>query len=83
MSATPVTVTVRSEFQFDEVNTSCEALSPVMPVLNESGPSLVSDELIVIVTLSVVASPEGALERRTVKVASTPFSSVSPEIAET
>ena len=78
-----MTVTVRSEFQFDEVNTSCEALSVVIVVLTESLPSLVSDELIVIVTLSVVASPEGALERRTVKVASTSFSSVLPEIAET
>ena len=81
MSATPVTVTVRAEFQSDDVKTSCEALSLVwpLPIEVEITPSVVSEDFIVIVTLS----EEGALERLTVKVAVFKFSSVSPEIEET
>ena len=81
MSATPVTVTVLTEFQFEAVKTSCEALSPVwlLPIEVEINPSVVSEDFIVIVTLS----EEGALERLTVKVAVFKFSSVSPEIEET
>ena len=81
MSATPVTVTVRAEFQSDDVKTSCEALSLVwaLPIEVEITPSVVSEDFIVIVTLS----EEGALERLTVKLAVFRFSSVSPEIEET
>ena len=79
MSATPVTVTVLTEFQSDDVKTSCEALSEPWPVTELIVPSVVSEEAIVTVTLP----EEGALERLTVKVAVFRFSSVSPEISET
>ena len=63
------------------VKTSCDALSLAwtLPIVEEITPSVVSEDFIVIVTLS----DEGALERLTVKVAVFKFSSVSPEIEET
>ena len=77
MSATPFTVTVRTEFQSDEVNTNVLLSSlPVPPVTLLITPSPESDVAIVIVTLS----EDGALERLTVKKAVFKFSSVSPEI---
>ena len=76
MSATPVTVTVLTEFQFEAVKTSCEVLSGDALLMAEMSPSSASDVAIVIVTLS----EDGALERLTVKKAVFKFSSVSPEI---
>ena len=57
-----------------------------MPSMCVILPSLSSDELTLIVTLSVVvlSNPSsGAEDRRIVNVVDTPFSSVSPEAAET
>jgi hypothetical protein len=76
LSATPVTVTVLTEFQFEAVKTSCEVLSGDALLMPEMEPSPASDVAIVIVTLS----EDGALERLTVKKAVFKFSSVSPEI---
>ena len=78
MSNTPVTLTVRTEFQFDEVNSSCVVLSSTVCALpiEEMTPSPVSVEESDSVTLSV-----GAVARLTVNVATAPDSSVSPDTA--
>ena len=74
MSATPVTVTVCSALQFDELKVSWSLVVPV------TVPSPVSE----LTTSMTTFSPDAGCEAsRTVKVAVAPDSSVSFDIAET